>query len=512
MPDANAIYAALSAFEGKFVDILTQNAVNTFVYTSLGDITRNLKKGIVLDDLREAGMQNVKKIDKTNVGELKEYLREQSVPFVDSYRADLLNGGRYVNVGQWGAPDKDGVHPYLGYNRKWVPWLDQYNQSQREKISDIIQSGKPKDDIRDDLKKFFSERKNHANTVARTEVGNNAAIIRRDRWVKQGYRKFMWVCSVSTNSPCQVMCSQFCGKVYDVDNLPMNGEKAHTSCKCNLVAVKGSDSDITNGSTTNPMETEGYQVATSSAAGKRLLEQGYKPDEKYPSIIKVPPVTGTKPVTTATTADITTAKPVMKSKVDDITKPQGTAHPVKSFSTGKTVKIAGEPIYREELALASLKKEKVVIFDDAGNLVHSAQGTNTSVDVSKFSNKLTGNIVTHNHPNKDSALDLSDGDLNVAGLYGVKEMRVVCNNKLLTVKRTDGGNITESDAKDMMNFRYNTRMQRMDDMRKEVLGGKMSINECGDKQGDWWLSRYEEFKGDDNHITHEIVDLMGIMR
>jgi hypothetical protein len=60
---------------------------------------------------------------------------------------------------------------------------------------------------------------------------------------------------------------------------------------------------------------EGYQVATSSAAGKRLLEQGYKPDEKYPSIIKVPPVAGTKPVTTATTADITPAKPVRNRRL-----------------------------------------------------------------------------------------------------------------------------------------------------------------------------------------------------
>ena len=79
---------------------------------------------------------------------------------------------------------KDGGTRIQG---KMVPWVKDFDNDQRSSISQIItdgikngtptgvtQSGKgnyPKGSIADQLKGYFDERKSHASTVARTEVG-----------------------------------------------------------------------------------------------------------------------------------------------------------------------------------------------------------------------------------------------------------------------------------------------------------------------------------------------------
>lgn len=237
-PDYDLISGALKSWYYNFVGELVLSAKNTYVATSIAADSLALKRhGIVSDELRELGFEKAKKIDAPMLKEMKDLYSEKSREFTDPYKADLMNGGRFVNIGKWGDLNDDKFREYEGYERKWVPWLENYDKTQREAIYGIVTSGKSKEEIAEELERNFNMRKNYAQMVARTESYNNSAIIKRDRWDKAGYEFFKWICSHSTNSPCLILCAQFCGRTFHRSELPFNGELAHANCRCTTIPV-----------------------------------------------------------------------------------------------------------------------------------------------------------------------------------------------------------------------------------------------------------------------------------
>ena len=237
-PDYDLISGALKSWYYNFVGELVLSAKNTYVATSIAADSLALKRhGIVSDELRELGFEKAKKIDAPMLKEMKDLYSEKSREFTDPYKTDLMNGGRFVNIGKWGDLNDDKFREYEGYDRKWVPWLENYDKTQREAIYGIITSGKSKEEIAEELERNFAMRKNYAQLVARTESYNNAAIIKRERWDKAGYEFYKWICSGLSNSPCEYLCAQFCGRTFHRSELPFNGELSHPQCRCTTVPV-----------------------------------------------------------------------------------------------------------------------------------------------------------------------------------------------------------------------------------------------------------------------------------
>lgn len=232
--DYDAIALAISAWEIGIVDRLTNAAESVFIFSSILTIGSALKKGVIADELYETGYNKLKILNPEAISALKPLMMEQAPKFVDPYHDDLLRGGRNVNIGNWGEPGADGVRPYLGYEKKWVPWLKQYNANQREEIYGILTSGDTIPNIKTKLGVVFNHRKNYAAMIAETEVLNNSAIVTVDRYDKLGINKYLWVCSSQVNSPCATYCSSFCGKIYTRENLPAGGERIHPRCKCSI--------------------------------------------------------------------------------------------------------------------------------------------------------------------------------------------------------------------------------------------------------------------------------------
>ena len=235
--DFDTVALALSAWESGFIDRLTKAAESTFIFSSILTIGSGLRKGVIADELYETGYSNLKTLNPEAISALKPLMQEQAPKFVDPYHDALLRGGRDVNIGSWGAPGADGVRPYLGYETKWIPWLEQYNTTQREEIYGVLTSGDTIPNIKDKLTPLFQQRKNYSAMVSETEVLNNSSIVTVDRYDKLGINKYLWVCSSQTNSPCAQYCSQFCGQIYTRETLPAGGERIHPRCKCSVHAI-----------------------------------------------------------------------------------------------------------------------------------------------------------------------------------------------------------------------------------------------------------------------------------
>jgi len=239
MMDLNKVQQAIEEYDNGLFDDLIQIAEDTFVFGTILTISGMLRKKAIAQELYALGRAVIpKKLTPDDLDELDPIVRETANDkFVTDYKNNLLNGGRYVNKAILGNKGEDGIIPYLGYNREWVPWADQFKQSHREELYSILTSGKPISEIKADLQAHFDTLDNYTDLIARTEVLNNSEIIQHNKWVDEGFDKFLWVCSSQPNSPCVELCMQFCGQIYDKDNIPFGGELVHPRCRCSRHAV-----------------------------------------------------------------------------------------------------------------------------------------------------------------------------------------------------------------------------------------------------------------------------------
>jgi hypothetical protein len=184
------------------------------------------------------------------VDDFKEIYSVPAQKYADKYKDDLLRGGRTVRVGIWGEFDKTlGYKPYLGYEEKWAPWLNNFTDESRSEIYSIItdanarglwpdikehnRGGYTKGSLADELNDFFNKRRSHASMVARSETQHLRAMARMERHDALGYDTYRWLCGMD---PCD-MCSQFDKQEFDRANLPMGGDKVHPHCECEVVVV-----------------------------------------------------------------------------------------------------------------------------------------------------------------------------------------------------------------------------------------------------------------------------------
>jgi SPP1 gp7 family putative phage head morphogenesis protein len=245
--DRDAVAIAIDDYDERFTNTLVSVAELTFVFASLFAFGKAIKKKVIPNQVQQALnrkeistilSQKVPAFTQDHIEKLMPIVKEEAAPkFVNQYKADLMKGGRNINIGSWSPPDAEGVRTYLGYERKWVPWLDQFKASEREQIYGALTSGKPREEIVKDLNTYFDNRESYSELVARTEVLNNSRIIQKNRWGEEGITKFMWICSSQPNSPCEELCAEFCGNIYTADDLPMGGELCHANCMCSVSAV-----------------------------------------------------------------------------------------------------------------------------------------------------------------------------------------------------------------------------------------------------------------------------------
>jgi hypothetical protein len=153
------ILLALGAFDDMFIKDLTNNANDVYLKESI----------------KAQLMLKVRPDLKGITTEAQRYAKE--------YGKQLRTGSTIINGEE-------------------VPWLKRFSEKQRSDIYEIIKKGiedgktvgtkerkkggYPKDTIANDLSEYFDQRKSHASTVARTEVGNIQSTAHLERWQKMG--------------------------------------------------------------------------------------------------------------------------------------------------------------------------------------------------------------------------------------------------------------------------------------------------------------------------------------
>lgn len=252
--DYDEINLALDDYDNEFTQSLIKAAETTFVFSSILAFGKALKRKIVPNQVaqslsnkrvNELLKQKIPIFDIDDIEAIKPVVIEEApLKFTDRYKKDLLAGGRNVNIANWSAPNEAGKKTYLGYEKRWVPWLDQYKANQRELVYKTITSGKPIEQVSDELKKVFQQRDSYSDLVARTEVLNNSRIINQNRWAEMGIEKYLWVCSSQPNSPCEETCAEFCGQIFTLDDIPGGGELLHPNCILGNTKIGNSPDDI----------------------------------------------------------------------------------------------------------------------------------------------------------------------------------------------------------------------------------------------------------------------------
>ena len=267
--DALEIDAALQDTQDQMIETLSAAALAVYIAESFNVLRYSLERGIVPNEayqvLRTSDIAKIieapvkQKVTKALLSKTDEFTEIYSPPaqrYADTYKADLAMGGRTVRIGKWGEFDKAlGYKPYLGYEEKWAPWLSDFTTHSRREIYDIITDATAKGlwpDLReyyhgehpskqkyikgslaDELDDYFNKRKSQASMVARTETQHLRAMARKERHDALGYDKYKWLCGMD---PCD-MCIQFNGKEYTRADLPMDGDKVHPNCLCEVIAV-----------------------------------------------------------------------------------------------------------------------------------------------------------------------------------------------------------------------------------------------------------------------------------
>lgn len=245
--DYYKVESAIEEYNSNFIDALVESAGSVFIFSSIFAYAKLIKRKIVpeliYDTIPRAEIDELLKVkaprfSKSQIDALVPVLKDIAPEsYTDKYRDELMKGGRTIAIGKWSEPDDLGQRNYLGYEKRWVPWLKQKTEADRELIYSTLTSGKGRDEIAKDLETVFGQRRVYNNLVARTETLNNARIITNDRWKKEGIKKFLYVCSSQPGSPCEDLCAQFCGNIYDIDNLPFGGELSHANCRCSYSAL-----------------------------------------------------------------------------------------------------------------------------------------------------------------------------------------------------------------------------------------------------------------------------------
>lgn len=113
-------------------------------------------------------------------------------------------------------------------------WFAQSSKANREKVADIINTGisegKGVRETKKDLAEFFTQRKNHAELVARTETAKVQSIATTTRLKEQGIGQLQWI--TAEDERVRSSHAERHLKVYPVNDHPELGEP---NCRCVLV-------------------------------------------------------------------------------------------------------------------------------------------------------------------------------------------------------------------------------------------------------------------------------------
>jgi len=116
-------------------------------------------------------------------------------------------------------------------NLIFKPWFQEANQKAREEVADMINTGiregKSIDDIKKPLRKYFNQRKRHAEMVARTETAKIQDIASTRRMEEQGVDKVQWI--TAEDERVRDSHAERHMQVFDIRSSPSLGEP---NCRC----------------------------------------------------------------------------------------------------------------------------------------------------------------------------------------------------------------------------------------------------------------------------------------
>lgn len=135
-----------------------------------------------------------------------------------------------------------------------IPWMNDMSERRRAEVVEIIERGiaegkptgvretrkgtYPKGSIARDLQEHFGDRRSHAATVARTELGRIQNISRLDRWRERGWQ-IVRVQDGDGANPCDA-CKELNGQVWTLD-YAMTHELEHPHCVRNFIPLRPED-------------------------------------------------------------------------------------------------------------------------------------------------------------------------------------------------------------------------------------------------------------------------------
>ena len=153
--DFSKVQQALEDYDYDLTDELIQFGEDVFVFGTILAIAGMLRKNVIAQELYALGREVIPtKLSQSDLDELDPIVRESANEnFLNDYKNNLINGGRYVNKAILGVKGEDGIIPYMGYNREWVPWLEKFKNANREEVYSILTSGLPKEEMKAQLKK-----------------------------------------------------------------------------------------------------------------------------------------------------------------------------------------------------------------------------------------------------------------------------------------------------------------------------------------------------------------------
>jgi SPP1 gp7 family putative phage head morphogenesis protein len=168
----------------------------------------------------------------------KEMVQQEALEYMKGYRRMLIEKGgtMVVNINkETGVPE-----------RLFKPWFEESSKEQRETVSDIIRKGiedgkptgarefkaggYPKGSIAADLQDYFTDRKSHAATVARTETARIQSEASLTRYRKAGVKVEYRTARDDRVRPEHLALEG----VYDADKVPPIGEP---NCRCAHIPV-----------------------------------------------------------------------------------------------------------------------------------------------------------------------------------------------------------------------------------------------------------------------------------
>jgi len=121
-------------------------------------------------------------------------------------------------------------------NLVFKSWFWESNQKAREEVADMINSGIREGegipDMKKKLRKYFNQRKRHAEMVARTETAKIQDIANTRRLEDQGVDKVEWI--TAEDERVRSSHAERHGQVYNIRDAPSLGEP---NCRCVKVAV-----------------------------------------------------------------------------------------------------------------------------------------------------------------------------------------------------------------------------------------------------------------------------------